>query len=198
MAGLSAIDKIIRARSKLQEDNPFFAYLVLHLNLKCDNEKCPTMAINANGDLFFNEGFVNSLSEDELKFCVCHEVMHVALEHCSRVVDINNAHIWNFATDTVINDMLIESKMAAPKGVITPVNHEISVNGHKIKEVNKKTAERAIRVYDSESAAKKHFGDVWPEVGGYFIEHRPGEDIRCEQGYCSVRTWCPYYTKGLV
>ncbi len=63
--------------------------------------------------------------------------------------------------------------------------------------VKKKTAERAVRVYDSEEAAKKHFGDVWPEVGGYFIEHRPGEDVRCES-YCAVNKWCPYYTKGLV
>ncbi len=63
--------------------------------------------------------------------------------------------------------------------------------------VKKKTAERAIRVYDTKEAAKKHFGDVWPEVGGYFIEHRPGEDVRCES-YCSTNRWCPYYTKGLV
>ncbi len=60
--------------------------------------------------------------------------------------------------------------------------------------IKKKTQERAVRVYDSEEAAKKHFGDVWPEVGGYYIETRPGEQTKC-QSYCALNKWCPFWNK---
>lgn len=61
--------------------------------------------------------------------------------------------------------------------------------------VMKKGQVRAVRLYDSEEAAEAHFDLGIPPA--FYIEHRPGEDTRCEN-YCSLNVWCPYYTGGLV
>lgn len=62
--------------------------------------------------------------------------------------------------------------------------------------VRKGRTKRALRVLDSREAANEYIdrhsgahgsGQLW-------IEHRQGEDTKCE-GYCDVRRWCPYYQK---
>jgi len=55
--------------------------------------------------------------------------------------------------------------------------------------VMKKGRKTALRVLDSEEDAKE-----WMKVnGGDEIQVRPGEDKKCNDGYCSVREFCNYY-----
>lgn len=57
--------------------------------------------------------------------------------------------------------------------------------------VMKKGRNSALRVFDSHEEADDFMvnQDLPPN---HYIEHRPGQDIRCEQ-YCSVRDFCPQY-----
>ncbi len=56
--------------------------------------------------------------------------------------------------------------------------------------VKKKTHKKAMKVCSSESEAKEYL----ESKGGDFVEHRPGQDRRC-QAYCSVNSFCPYMYK---
>lgn len=61
--------------------------------------------------------------------------------------------------------------------------------------VKKGKTKRALRVLDSEEAAKEYIEALrCPEKDKkqLWIEHRDGEDTKCD-GYCDVRKWCPYY-----
>ena len=60
--------------------------------------------------------------------------------------------------------------------------------------VRKGRQKRALRVLDSEEAANEYMNSHVGShgSGSLWIEHRAGEDTKCE-GYCDVRRWCPYY-----
>jgi len=55
--------------------------------------------------------------------------------------------------------------------------------------VKKKDMARAVRVCNSQLAAKQVLGE---KGAGYSIEFRPGESVRCES-YCSVKSFCQQY-----
>jgi hypothetical protein len=55
--------------------------------------------------------------------------------------------------------------------------------------VIKNKGKRAYKIFNSEEEAKD-FVAYYPRR--FYIEHRPGEDIRCDQ-YCSVNKFCDYY-----
>lgn len=50
----------------------------------------------------------------------------------------------------------------------------------------------AVRLHDTEEGALQHAGSLG---GKHYVEHRSGEDVRCD-GYCNVKTWCPYKKEG--
>jgi predicted metal-dependent peptidase len=58
--------------------------------------------------LYFNEGFMEKLSDDEILFVLAHEVMHMALEHGLRK-QARNHMLWNIACDYALNLVLKDS-----------------------------------------------------------------------------------------
>jgi hypothetical protein len=56
--------------------------------------------------------------------------------------------------------------------------------------VKKETRKTAIRLLDNEDDAAQMAADLGK---GHYVEHRPGESIRC-QSYCLCREFCNYYT----
>ncbi len=50
----------------------------------------------------------------------------------------------------------------------------------------KKGAKRATRLFDAQGEAESY-----AEYHGLEVEHRPGENVRCET-YCDVRQWCDF------
>ena len=71
---MTAKEKLIKARAALVLDEPFFGSLVLRLNV-LEDSSCNTLWVNGSS-LGFNPSFVDSLSMDKLKGCLCHEVLH--------------------------------------------------------------------------------------------------------------------------
>lgn len=110
---MNANEKIIKARTGMVLDQPFFASLALRLRVKVD-ESCETMWTDGR-DLGFNPKFVDTLPLDQVKGLLAHEVMHLACAHQTRR-GARDPKKWNMAGDYAINQILVDSKMALPEG----------------------------------------------------------------------------------
>ena len=109
-------DRIIKSKIDLNRDRPFFAYILMNMNVEQTEptEKVPTMGVNQLGDLFWNDKFVTELADDELQGVLAHEVMHIATLTFQREGN-RNKMLWNMATDIVINNILLGENFALPK-----------------------------------------------------------------------------------
>ena len=166
-----AKDLLIKARVQLQTQNPFFSYVCMHLTLR-EDERISTMGVDKYGNCYYNSKFVLSLVDksradvEKVKGVLCHEIMHVILEHLKRLSGRDH-EISNIAQDLVVNDMLMTNHFDLPTEGLLPQNHCMKItDGGKvigeIKNINKKVWEE---VYDElmklgKKIAKKYgFGD---------------------------------------
>lgn len=102
---LSPLEKIQQAKSRLIVQQAFFASLLCNTDL-IETQQIPTMA--TDGDrIFYNSNFVGTMTVPETQFVLCHEIMHIVLDHCARLSG-RNMKKWNYATDYVINQMLVD------------------------------------------------------------------------------------------
>lgn len=75
------------------------------------SDKLPTAAVTFDKegnhiDFLFNPDFWDELKPYERNFVICHECLHVILNHGSRLKELNK-NLGNVAADVVINEMLI-------------------------------------------------------------------------------------------
>ena len=96
-------------------DQPFFGTLLCRMPLK-ERGDIPTFATDGKF-IYYNPEFADSLSLDDTKFVLLHEVLHPAFFHCTRRGH-RDPRIWNMAGDYVINPILIESGLRPPKDVL--------------------------------------------------------------------------------
>ena len=135
----TAKDKLIRARVQLQKENPFFSYVSMYLTLIEKND-IPTMGVDRHANCYYNDGFVDKLSQEEVKGVLCHEIMHVILDHLKRLGG-REPQLSNIAQDLVVNDMLVENRFDLPREGLIPDNHSYTINNKPIKDLNKKVWE---------------------------------------------------------
>lgn len=110
---MDAMQTMIKARSSLLMDNPFFGVLSLRLKLEEDGT-AETMWTDGES-IGFNPIWVNELKLHEVKGVVAHEVLHVALNHTTRRGNRDNKE-WNIACDYAVNALLKESNFEIPQG----------------------------------------------------------------------------------
>ena len=55
--GLTADDKLKRARIQIQRRNPFFAYLSLYLKFHEDSANSESIGVSPTGDIYYNKKF---------------------------------------------------------------------------------------------------------------------------------------------
>jgi predicted metal-dependent peptidase len=133
-------DRIIRAKVHLQKENPFFAYLVMNLNIKEDNKNTDSVGVDNKGNLRYNKKWIDSLTDNQLKGVFSHEVLHLVFEHLIRGRKKEH-EVYNIAGDLVINDILINNDFDLPTGLI-PYNHSFKINGDfTIEDLDKKNAD---------------------------------------------------------
>jgi predicted metal-dependent peptidase len=103
-----------KAKAALILEQPFFATILVNLPMRCD-WTIKTMA--TDGTVFlFNPYFVASMTLDETRFVLCHEVGHCIFQHMFRKNGRSHKR-WNQAGDYVINDMLVNEKIGSmPEG----------------------------------------------------------------------------------
>jgi predicted metal-dependent peptidase len=93
-------DKIRQGMFVLLLNHEFFG--IVALRLKRDiTDRFPTAAVDGR-TIYFNPGFVQALTLDEVVFLIAHEVWHCMFEHFLRR-DGRKPSYWNMAGDYVIN-----------------------------------------------------------------------------------------------
>jgi len=102
----AAKKRLDKSMFKMFRDFPFWAFLIEKCNVRLtEDKKVPTACVDRNGNIFFNREFFTSLSDNMVHFVLAHEVMHMLLDHHSRVGG-RQAYLWNVAGDVLINEML--------------------------------------------------------------------------------------------
>lgn len=103
----AAKKRLDRAMFGMYQDFPFWAFLVEKCNVRLTNDtkKVPTACVDKQGNIYFDQEFFTSLSDTMVHFVLAHEVMHMLLDHHSRIGG-RQALLWNVAGDVLINSML--------------------------------------------------------------------------------------------
>lgn len=96
---------IEESRARLLECNPSFAILLMYLRFVA----VPGMKkMSTNGiTIFFNPQFVEKLRWNELDYVLCHQIMHIVLDHTEVASSLGaDLEDYHFACDIYINDNL--------------------------------------------------------------------------------------------
>ena len=101
---MATVSKLDKAKAQIVLDHPFFASILLRHPLQ-KRDDIPTLAIDARGQIYYNEQFVESLTVPQLVWGLCHEVLHRVGQHATRMGSRNHRK-WNYAGDAWINDTL--------------------------------------------------------------------------------------------
>src|SRR6516165_8037124 len=107
--------RIVKARAALITAHPFFGALALHLQ-PMQTTSYPRLATDGRY-LFYNVEFLDTVSGEELKGIIAHEVYHCALKHHTRR-NGREPKEWNQATDFVINPMVLKAGLKLPTWVL--------------------------------------------------------------------------------
>lgn len=114
---------------------PFFSEFLLRFTY-IKSEKIPTMGVSFQNKaltLYYNPKFMESLSTEELAGVLAHEIMHIIYNHSFRFDALTaseksagNDHtshdIYNYAADTVINEMILNDLTVNGKRLSLPEN----------------------------------------------------------------------------
>jgi predicted metal-dependent peptidase len=119
------VSKLDKAKAQIVLDHPFFASILLKRKLTPRND-IPTLAVNARGDIFYNEKFIEDLTVPQVVWGLCHEIGHVIGQHALRIKHRKHKK-WNYAGDAWINDMLDDC------GVGTRIPNTVDIKGSKDK-----------------------------------------------------------------
>lgn len=118
---MSAENQILKARTKLLIEQPFFGTLALRLKV-VEKPEIDTAATDGK-HLFYNADFINKLTIHETVGLVAHEVMHCVLQHMTRRQD-RHPTIWNVAGDYKINGELLSTGFILPEGGLVDTEGE--------------------------------------------------------------------------
>lgn len=88
--------------------HPFFGSIVMKRPIEL--EPVGTACVNNEGAIRIDPSFVARLSKEQLMFVFAHEAMHVVYAHLPRLQG-RYPRLWNYATDAVINDLLIRESV---------------------------------------------------------------------------------------
>lgn len=111
------LTKLGAARTRLILERPFIGALVMHLPLRpADPSWCKTVATDARA-LYFNPGYIASLTFAQTQFVLAHEAMHCALAHFARRGHRVRRR-WDIACDHAVNLLLADEGLHPPPGAL--------------------------------------------------------------------------------
>lgn len=111
----SARDIMIKARSELVLEHPFFACLALRLEFR-EDAGCHS-AWTDGRVVGYNPAFIRALPLAKVKGVLCHEVTHLACLHHTRRKG-RDKKVWNKACDYAINPILAQAGIDLPAGYL--------------------------------------------------------------------------------
>lgn len=103
---MTANELIMKATNNLKLLSPYYYVLFSTISKQpCTDDFCHTMCVSES-KMYYNVGFVSSLTVGELTFVLMHEVLHIAMMHVARC-NKRNPKLWNVATDLYINELIL-------------------------------------------------------------------------------------------
>lgn len=100
------VKRILLSRMRILCNHGFYGLLLMHMDFAIDM-KCETACTDGR-KIYFGPSFLNNLNDDELDFIMMHEVMHCALQHCTRESGRDH-ETFNIACDIVVNSNILLS-----------------------------------------------------------------------------------------
>ena len=107
------VNRVARAKIKLQEKFPLFGLLLMQLNTVYTH-RCATCATDGTNFLI-NPDFVERISDVELLGVAIHETLHVVFKHHLRLGNRDN-NLFNIVADVIINEFVKAMKCHLPEG----------------------------------------------------------------------------------
>ncbi len=109
-----AINRILKARIGLCLRAPFLSSSLMRLVIREASEYVSTFATDGFR-IFYNESFVEKLTDEEIRGVLAHELMHVLTDSLGRERGRIHA-LWNAACDYAINATLLTMGFKIPDG----------------------------------------------------------------------------------
>ena len=150
------IRRLIMSKMRILMKNPFYGLLLTHVTFGVD-DSCNT-AYTDGKKIMFSTKFMNELLDSELDIVLMHELMHIALRHCYRGLDLDPM-LYNIACDTVVNSNVMHSlgdNLTAISLRCDPEPYHLAPNG---KEGYLYTAEEVYQMY-IDYAVKNKFSNA--------------------------------------
>ena len=101
---------------------PRFGAQIAAANLEYKTDLEYHTAATDGKNIYFDPDYLASLSDDEKLFIIAHELMHVKFEHMYRIMgkdgQMRNPHLWNIATDAIINANLERDGFKIKEGYV--------------------------------------------------------------------------------
>jgi len=159
MTSLTPSEKMIKAKIKLQDEQPFFSFIASNLEFK--EENLPVMAITEGGEVYYNPDWVKERTLKEIKTAICHEVLHIAQKHFDRQEERQDK-LWNVSIDHEVNNILKKNNFNLFKELVL------------FEEYQGKIAEEVYDLLadDGDEVLKQ----VGSDTGEAFDEHKSAED----------------------
>lgn len=108
--------KLAKSKAGLIIDHPFFATLLLEMNMT-EDKSIPTACTDGE-NISYNPDWIESLKQSEVTFVLAHETLHCVFDHMGRLSG-REMNRWNQAADYVINQLLVDEKIGEmPKGAL--------------------------------------------------------------------------------
>ena len=107
--GAKVLEKLTTARIGLLIRQPFFGNLATRLKIIDATDWCATAATDGL-NFYYNENFVNELSQKQTEFLFGHEILHCVYDHFTRRDD-REPQIYNIAADYCVNGDLVKHKI---------------------------------------------------------------------------------------
>ena len=98
--------RLLLARAGLLCSHGFFGLMLMQVGFEL-NEGIGTAGTDGM-TMYFNPYFMEGLTDEELSFILMHEVMHMALRHCSRKGS-RDMELFNMACDIVVNSNILKA-----------------------------------------------------------------------------------------
>lgn len=111
----AAREAVLKSRTALVLDHPFFGSLALRLKIVAD-PSCDALWTDGES-LGYNPEYVQSITHAELKGVMAHEVLHCTNGHVWRK-GARNHDKWNVAADLSINPIILGAGMVLPQGAL--------------------------------------------------------------------------------
>jgi predicted metal-dependent peptidase len=113
--------QVAAAQLRLSRRLTFFSCLLLHVEINLVDSNIPFTVLNKS--LYIDQNTLNNISIDELERILAHCVLHLALHHAQRQ-GARTQIMWNKACDIVVNNILVDFNMKAPKNTFVRRNYQ--------------------------------------------------------------------------